>query len=390
MKNIILVVIALVLSLGTYAQEQEYDTIVYFPQTIFECPMLFDPVATEEYYNNLDEYNAHIAAGGNPGAGWFSANYHSFYRFWDMFFCNVDEFVNLGTEKISSVSLCNIVACNYMASNPIDKIRSYAQPYYLPDLDTAARVIGVAAKIFGQRPASAATPYFFLYDNNGNLLDYVGILKMSPNVSSTDKPYGKNPFPTTLDYYMFNNQHQIQAFSLAFDKNHTYYDRDFSGNVPYQFDHTMTFKGGDKEVPWYHECRYEDLGCYEYLPPLYLMYDSTNWVSFDQDEFYQFYQKKQIGFYPIIIIPKMGVGLSSEELAKHCNLVPNPATIYSKVISRYKIERLEIYDMQGKKIEEIAVNNYEYYIDLQHYPKGKYVVNIITQKGNASKKLIVQ
>ena len=46
--------------------------------------------------------------------------------------------------------------------------------------------------------------------------------------------------------------------------------------------------------------------------------------------------------------------------------------------------------MQGKKIEEIAVNNYEYYINLQNYSKGNYIVNLITQKGVATKKLIVQ
>jgi hypothetical protein len=177
---------------------------------------------------------------------------------------------------------------------------------------------------------------------------------------------------------------------LIYDKNNVSYAHDYAGNVPYKFDHTMSLEGGDRKLEWWEKCRYVDEGCYEYLPPRYYKYGDTAWVSFDQDQYYRFYHKKQIGFFPIIIIPKTESDLSAEELAEHCNLVPNPATRYSKAISRYKIERLEIYDIQGKKMQEIAVNDYEYYINLQNYPKGTYLVNIVTQKGTTSKKLIKQ
>jgi hypothetical protein len=120
------------------------------------------------------------------------------------------------------------------------------------------------------------------------------------------------------------------------------------------------------------------------------MYDSANWVSFDQDQYYQFFYKKQIGFFPIIIIPKTNSNLTSEELSEHCNILPNPVTTYAKVLSRYKIERLEVFDVQGKKVEEINVNDYEYYIGVQNYNKGTYLVNIVTQKGTTTKKMIVQ
>jgi hypothetical protein len=46
--------------------------------------------------------------------------------------------------------------------------------------------------------------------------------------------------------------------------------------------------------------------------------------------------------------------------------------------------------MQGKKVEEINVNDYEYYIGVQNYNKGTYLVNIVTQKGTTTKKMIVQ
>lgn len=378
MKKIAIIILLAITSFS-YAQEQEYDTIIYFPQTIFECPMLWDPVyGGAVAYNNLAEYNAWIAAGGNEGSGWFQPDYTTFYRLRRLCYASDSAISSIDQDYLSTFSLAQIVGFETMPG-----IRSFAQPYYLLDLDTAARVIGVAAKIKGHRPPMAQVPYFFLYDNNGVMIDASPVLHFDG--------YGQyDQTPTTFDYHYFANQHQIQAFSLAFDKNHTHYEHEIADNEPYLFDHTITFKGGDPKLEWYQDCRYEDLGCYEYLPPLYLMYDSTNWVSFDQDQYYQFYYKKQIGFFPIIIVPKTENSLSAEELSEHCNILPNPATTYAKVLSRYKIERLEVFDIQGKKIEEINVNDYEYYIGVQNYNKGTYLVNIVTQKGTTTKKMIVQ
>lgn len=382
MKKIVFLILALFIAISfSNAQEQEYDTIVYFPLTTFECPMLFDPVATVEYYDRLDERNAAIEATGNHHNVYYP-NFHSFdkifiYRNCDTAWANVDQ------HSLSYFSSKDLVGFETMPH-----IRSFAQPYYLPNLDSNARIIGVAAKIFGHPPLNNHRPFFLLYDHNGNVLDQSIILHFTYGVGSQD-PYGTNPFPTTLDYYLFENQHYIQAFSLAFDKNYSEYNSS-AANIPYQFDHTMSIKGGDKDAEWWHTCRYEDLGCYEFLPPYYLKYDSTDWVRFDTNQYYKFYHKKQIGFFPVIIIPKRSFDLTDFELAEHCNLVPNPATIYSKAISRFKIERLEIFDVQGKKIDEIEVDGYEYYINLQSYKKGTYLVNIITQKGKTTKKLFVQ
>ena len=384
MKKIAIIILLAITSFS-YAQEQEYDTIVYFPQTIFECPMLFDPVYSPIYYDFSDEYAAAVAATGNQYTEYYHAYFHDFSKIslhnqCDTAWANVDQ------DYLSTFSMNFLVGFKTMPD-----VRCFAQPYQLSDLDTAARVIGVAAKVFGHPAPNNGVQLFRLCDNNGNYLDHAIIWHLpDPSMSSGAEPFGVNLYPTTLDYYLFNNQHQIQAFSLIYDKNSVSYNHDYAGNVPYQFDHTMSIIGGDVNAKPWEKCKYEDLGCYEYLPPLYYKYGDTAWVSFDQDQYYQFYYKKQIGFFPIIIIPKTESDLSAEELAEHCNLVPNPATRYSKAISRYKIERLEIYDIQGKKMQEIAVNDYEYYINLQNYPKGTYLVNIVTQKGTTSKKLIKQ
>ncbi len=382
-KIVFLILLAINFSVCAQQEDQEYDTIVYFPQTIFDCPMLFDPVYSPQYYDNSEEYYASDSVIGHP-YDYFVPYYHNFNRITYHRRCD-SNWASVDQNYLATFSHKDLVGFESMPN-----IRCFAQPYYLPDLDTAARVIGVAAKIFGHQPPNSIYPYFRLCDHTGAMIDNSMIFCVPDTPIGSSKPYGTNPYPTPIKYYYFNNQHQIQLFSIVFDANHSWYNLDYAGNKPFIFDNTISIIGGDKNAEWWRLCRYEDLGCYEYLPPLYLMYDSTNWVSFDQDQYYQFYYKKQIGFYPIIIVPKRGVNLTDIELAESCNLVPNPATTYSKAISRYKIKIIEIYDMQGKKIEEIAVNNYEYYINLQNYSKGNYIVNLITQKGVATKKMIVQ
>jgi hypothetical protein len=382
----IAIIILLAISFGAYSQEQEYDTIVYFPQTIFDCPMLFDPVYSPIYYDNTAEQQAYMQATGYiyPIHAYARA-FHDFavihlYSHCDSAWASVDQ-------NYLSMTLANK---NLVGFESMPGIRSFLQPYYISDLDTAARVIGVAAKIFGHQPPNSIYPYFVLYDHTGALIDTSMIFCWPDGSIEGEFPYGVNLYPTPIKHYYFANQHQIQAFSIAFDKNNSWYNQSFAANKPFEFDHTMSLIGGDKDAEWYHECRYDDIGCYEYIPPMYLMYDSANWVSFNQDQYYQFFYKMQIGFFPIIIIPKTNSNLTSEELSEHCNILPNPVTTYAKVLSRYKIERLEVFDVQGKKIEEINVNDYEYYIGVQNYNKGTYLVNIVTQKGTTTKKMIVQ
>ena len=382
----IAIIILIAISFRAYSQEQEYDTIVYFPQTIFECPMLFDPVASPIYYDNSDEYYASGAAQGGFCHDYWIPRYHDFMQIALHKDCD-SAWASIDQNYLSTTFSHKIL----VGFESMPGIRSYAQPYYLPNLDTAARVVGVAAKLFGHQPPNSIPPYFLLYDHTGALVDQAMIFYYPLLMGiSGEFPYGPNPYPTPMKYFYFNNQHKIQAFSLAFDENNSWYDFGFAANKPFEFDHTITIIGGNPKAEWWHYCRYEDLGCYEYMPPLYLMYDSTNWVSFEQDQYYQFYHKMQIGFYPIIIMPRTNSNLTSEELSEHCNILPNPATTYAKVLSRYKIERLEVFDMQGKKVEEIAVNDYEYYIGVQNYNKGTYLVNIVTQKGTTTKKMIVQ
>ena len=373
-KNVLFLVCALCTGIGTFAQiveqEQEYDTVIYFPSTILECPMLFDTAANRQYIDNSGYDTL------SP-SGWKMTGYHNFQRLQDLnFYCNENVPLDAATG-VRVVGHCSLTG-----------IRSFAQPYYLPDLDSTAIIIGVAAKIYRHPPPMTTVPQFILYDHQGDMLDNSPITYVMPAGMSI--PYGWHYYDDCemRNYYFHNGHSNLRAFSIAYDKNHTYYTNEW-GNVPYEFDHTIAFLGGDEKVPYYHPCAYDNYGCYEYIPPYYIMYDSTDWVRFDTDIVYSYYHKMNIGFYPIILVPKTASTISEAELSEHCNLVPNPASSYCKAISRYKIESIELFDMNGRRIEYAKVNDYEYFFNLASLQKGTYIVIINTIKGKASKQLIV-
>ena len=133
MKNKIFSIICAVLfGFGVFPQSQEieYDTIIYFPPTILECPMLFDTAVNRQYRNNSGYDTL------SP-SGWKQSCYHDFSRANDLWiFCGENNGVDY-----------SIAECRLVGHTSIAGIRSFAQPYYLPDLDTAALRRGVAAKI---------------------------------------------------------------------------------------------------------------------------------------------------------------------------------------------------------------------------------------------------
>ena len=82
MKNKIFSIICAVLfGFGTFAQSQEieYDTIIYFPPTILECPMLFDTAVNRQYRfeSGFDTLSP---------LGWKSPCYQNFARANDLWY----------------------------------------------------------------------------------------------------------------------------------------------------------------------------------------------------------------------------------------------------------------------------------------------------------------
>ena len=82
--------------------------------------------------------------------------------------------------------------------------------------------------------------------------------------------------------------------------------------------------------------------------------------------------------------------VASVEVDNYTYVFPNPANENITVQSSFKIQGIEIFNEQGQKVLETKPNAYNTTIDVSSYPKGTYIVKIITKSGTANKKIIVQ
>ena len=95
-------------------------------------------------------------------------------------------------------------------------------------------------------------------------------------------------------------------------------------------------------------------------------------------------------YFDIIVAPQQFLGINENTLNISIEAYPNPTTDRVTINTDVSINLIEIYDMLGKKIETIEVNNQEIQIDLSEYQTGTYIAKI--QSGNTTKsiKLIKQ
>lgn len=82
--------------------------------------------------------------------------------------------------------------------------------------------------------------------------------------------------------------------------------------------------------------------------------------------------------------------VASIDVDNYTYVFPNPASENIMVQSSFKIHGIEIFNEQGQKIANTNPNAYNTSIDVSSYPKGMYIVKIMTKSGTANKKIIVQ
>lgn len=72
-------------------------------------------------------------------------------------------------------------------------------------------------------------------------------------------------------------------------------------------------------------------------------------------------------------------------------LLPNPASDMVQVLSSFTINKVEIYDLHGKKVYVgNNISGISHTIDVKKMMKGAYVVVVYNQQGVCTKKLILQ
>jgi hypothetical protein len=191
---------------------------------------------------------------------------------------------------------------------------------------------------------------------------------------------GSYSLPTTQQgKYYFNNQLMLKNFYIAADVIGGHQE-----DCTYQFDHTCSFSDTS--------CLKIDRGCYEYEPPYLLKRNATQWTRFDNDTVYWYYRKMHIGFFPIMLVPRPDSSnlVNEIDIDNTCNVFPNPAKDKLKVISQFKVNDIDIYNISGIKVKTIAINSYEKYIDISYLSAGTYIVKLHTPRGIATKKILVE
>lgn len=72
------------------------------------------------------------------------------------------------------------------------------------------------------------------------------------------------------------------------------------------------------------------------------------------------------------------------------NLFPNPARDFIQFSSKINLNRVQFYDLQGRMLKQIAVQN-ETRIDISELQSGTYIVELVTTEGQINRqKLVVQ
>lgn len=85
------------------------------------------------------------------------------------------------------------------------------------------------------------------------------------------------------------------------------------------------------------------------------------------------------------------VGLNDiEKQIENITIYPNPAREDISFSSSFMIKGIEIYDIMGKKVYSLDVNNYSKTINISTFNKGIYIARLNTEQGLVSKKFIVE
>lgn len=86
-------------------------------------------------------------------------------------------------------------------------------------------------------------------------------------------------------------------------------------------------------------------------------------------------------------------GISATTMLNEVSVYPNPNKgVFAINTNNIEAGKIQVLNPKGAQIQEITIQNGQsnYQIDLTAYPKGIYLINILSDKGSSSKKIIVE
>ncbi|MDY4933459.1 MAG: T9SS type A sorting domain-containing protein [Candidatus Onthomorpha sp.] len=285
----------------------------------------------------------------------------------------------------SEVTVFNPIWNDYVTYSPRDlagsffgknsyAVEAYGQPFHFDSLVT---IIGIAAQVRGHIYGVDKKIYITTEENNFEPLTYALVFPAELRPGNTRDSRAN---------YFFEKPITIQDFIVVGE---TYFNisdtsKRYMGETPMPapwLNYNATFSVFD--TVWNDTI----FGCQNSESPW--LKQGGQWRRFCDDTVYYFAQNSTLNFNPIVVMPSTS-GLSEAELASTCSIYPNPANNEAVVLSNFRVEAVEIYDMSGRMVRREEVSAYELHLDLQSLASGSYVFKIKTIKGTIEKKVVKQ
>ncbi|MCI5716174.1 MAG: T9SS type A sorting domain-containing protein, partial [Bacteroidales bacterium] len=228
-------------------------------------------------------------------------------------------------------------------------VEAYGQPFHFDSLVT---IIGIAAQVRGHIYGVDKKIYITTEENNFVPLMYAPVFPAELRPGNTRDSRAN---------YFFEKPITIQDFIVVGE---TYFNisdtsKRYMGEIPMPapwLNYNATFSVFD--TVWNDTI----FGCQNSESPW--LKQGGLWRRFCDDTVYYFAQNSTLNFNPIVVMPSTS-GLSEAELASTCSIYPNPASNEAVVLSNFRVEAVEIYDMSGRMVRREEVSAYELHLDLQ-------------------------
>ena len=80
----------------------------------------------------------------------------------------------------------------------------------------------------------------------------------------------------------------------------------------------------------------------------------------------------------------------SSDLGRFTRLIPNPAHGVVNVVSSFRLSRIELYALDGRKVLEQEADGISTVVDVSGLPSGTYIAALYLPHGVATKKIVVE
>ena len=263
-------------------------------------------------------------------------------------------------------------------------LSDYAQPYYT---DTTITVIGLSAyQANGEsRPAGCDLKYRFYLELRDSTLN--NIIR-SIDITYTSSYYLHQTVTYTEDF--FDTPVNINGkFYVVFHTPDTIIGNprvaDFSTRSTLACWLLTSYLCSPSDTSLYPIYRYANNNSIPYMNP------NNEWtlLTLFNHTATMFYLFPILSEYNPDAEEWHGVGLNEmRDISQFTHVFPNPAREEVNINCGYKIKTLQVFDEQGKRLFEKEVNAYNYQINLENYPTGTYLIKVLTNSGQATKKVI--